>query len=43
MGALLDEISPHVQRDALVVSLAAGITTAFLESHLPQGASPSSG
>ncbi|MET0740331.1 MAG: pyrroline-5-carboxylate reductase [Candidatus Nanopelagicales bacterium] len=37
MGTLLDEISPHVQRDALVVSLAAGITTAFLESHLPQG------
>ena len=37
MGGLLDEVSPHVAHDALVVSLAAGITTAFLESHLPQG------
>lgn len=37
MGALCDEISGHVQRDNLVVSLAAGITTEFLESRLPDG------
>jgi pyrroline-5-carboxylate reductase len=37
MGALCDEIAPHVRPGALVVSLAAGITTEFLESHLPQG------
>jgi len=37
MGALCDEISPHVRPGALVVSLAAGITTEFLESHLPDG------
>jgi pyrroline-5-carboxylate reductase len=37
MGALCDEISAHVRPGALVVSLAAGITTEFLESHLPEG------
>jgi pyrroline-5-carboxylate reductase len=37
MGALCDEISAHVRPGALVVSLAAGITTEFLESHLPAG------
>lgn len=37
MGALLDEIGPHLREGALVVSLAAGITTAFLESRLPAG------
>jgi pyrroline-5-carboxylate reductase len=37
MGALCDEIASHVRPGALVVSLAAGITTDFLESHLPQG------
>ena len=37
MGALLDEISPHVGDDDLVVSLAAGIPTTFLESRLPAG------
>ena len=37
MGALLDEIAPHVRPGALVVSLAAGITTAFLEGRLPAG------
>ena len=37
MGALCDEIAPHVRPGALVVSLAAGITTEFLESHLPEG------
>jgi pyrroline-5-carboxylate reductase len=37
MGALCDEIADHVRPGALVVSLAAGITTEFLESHLPSG------
>ncbi len=37
MGGLLTEIAPHVAQGNLVVSLAAGITTAFLESHLPEG------
>lgn len=37
MAALLDEIGPHVREGALVVSLAAGITTAFIESRLPDG------
>jgi len=37
MGALCDEIASHVRPGALVVSLAAGITTEFLESHLPAG------
>ncbi len=37
MGALCAEISPHVRPGALVVSLAAGITTALLESRLPEG------
>jgi pyrroline-5-carboxylate reductase len=37
MGALLDEIAPSVRAGQLVVSLAAGITTAFLESRLPAG------
>lgn len=39
MGALLDEIGPHVRPGALVVSLAAGITTAFVEARLPGGTS----
>jgi len=37
MGGLLDEIAPHVRPGTLVVSLAAGITTAFLEARLPAG------
>jgi pyrroline-5-carboxylate reductase len=37
MGAVLDEIAPAVRPGQLVVSLAAGITTAFLESKLPAG------
>ena len=39
MGALLDEISDLVTPGDVVVSLAAGITTAFLESKLPDGIS----
>ncbi len=37
MGALLDEIAPHVRPGALVVSLAAGITTSFIEARLAEG------
>ena len=37
MGALLDEIAPHVEDDNLVVSLAAGITTDFVAARLPEG------
>ncbi|MEO8518416.1 MAG: pyrroline-5-carboxylate reductase [Dermatophilaceae bacterium] len=37
MGGLLSEIRDHVRPGALVVSLAAGITTAFLEERLPEG------
>ncbi|GAA2867989.1 pyrroline-5-carboxylate reductase [Streptosporangium fragile] len=34
MGKLLDEIAPHIPADRLVISVAAGITTAFVESRL---------
>ena len=37
MGDLLDEISPELRPGQLVVSLAAGITTAFIEARLPEG------
>jgi pyrroline-5-carboxylate reductase len=37
MGGLLDEIGSAVRPGQLVVSLAAGITTSFLESRLPDG------
>jgi pyrroline-5-carboxylate reductase len=37
MAGLLEEIGPSVRSGQLVVSLAAGITTAFLESRLPDG------
>jgi len=37
MGGLLQEISPHIKPSVLVVSLAAGITTDFLQSRLPAG------
>jgi pyrroline-5-carboxylate reductase len=37
MGALLLEIEPHVTADQLVVSVAAGITTAFIERRLVAG------
>ena len=36
MTALLDEIGEYIQEDALVVSLAAGITTTRLEESLPK-------
>jgi len=34
MAALLDEIAPHVAEDQLVISVAAGITTTYIESRL---------
>jgi pyrroline-5-carboxylate reductase len=37
MGDLLDEIAPALRPGQLVVSLAAGITTAFIESRVPDG------
>jgi pyrroline-5-carboxylate reductase len=37
MTSVLDEISPHLTSDQLVVSLAAGITTETVESRLPDG------
>lgn len=37
MADLLDEIAPHLTSDKLVVSLAAGITTATVEARLPEG------
>src|SRR4051794_36947252 len=37
MGDLLTEISGELRPGQLVVSLAAGITTAFIESHIPDG------
>ncbi len=35
MAALLDEIGPRVKDDQLLICLAAGITTGFIESRLP--------
>lgn len=37
MAGVLSEIRDELRPDCLVVSLAAGITTSFLESHLPSG------
>jgi pyrroline-5-carboxylate reductase len=37
MGELLEEIAPELSPGQLVVSLAAGITTAFMEARLPEG------
>jgi pyrroline-5-carboxylate reductase len=37
MGDLLDEIGPSLRSGQLLVSLAAGITTAFIESRVPEG------
>jgi len=37
MGDLIDEVAPHVSPGSLVVSRAAGITTAFIEARLPAG------
>ena len=37
MGDVLDEVAPHLTGGTMVVSLAAGITTGFIESRLPSG------
>ena len=37
MADVLGEIKPHLRQGQLVVSLAAGITTAYVESRLPEG------
>lgn len=37
MGAVLDEIAGELRPGQLLVSLAAGITTAFIESRVPEG------
>jgi pyrroline-5-carboxylate reductase len=37
MGALLDELAPHLDADRLVISAAAGIPTAFFEERLAEG------
>src|SRR5919112_1726102 len=37
MAVLLDEIAPELRAGQLVVSLAAGITTAFIEARVPEG------
>ena len=37
MADVLDEITGHLRPGQLVVSLAAGITTAFIESRVPEG------
>ncbi len=37
MAAVLQEISPALRPGQLLVSLAAGITTAFIENHTPDG------
>lgn len=39
MEAVLAEISPHLRPGQLIVSLAAGITTAFIEERVPEGVS----
>src|SRR2546421_6541154 len=42
MAALVDAIGPHIRKDALVITLAAGIRTAFIERQLrgPRRAGP---
>ncbi|HWC24935.1 MAG TPA: pyrroline-5-carboxylate reductase [Flexivirga sp.] len=37
MGALLEEVGAHLQPGAVVISVAAGLTTAYLEERLPAG------
>ncbi|MEV7090800.1 pyrroline-5-carboxylate reductase [Streptomyces sp. NPDC093085] len=37
MGALLDELTPHLTADRLIISAAAGIPTAFIEERLAPG------
>jgi len=37
MGDVLTEIAPHLHKGQLLVSLAAGITTDYIEKHIPDG------
>lgn len=37
MAALLEQLNGHLSPDALVISIAAGITTDYLEQRLPEG------
>lgn len=37
MGEVLGEIATHLRADQLVISLAAGITTRYVEEHVPAG------
>ncbi|MGN6782620.1 MAG: pyrroline-5-carboxylate reductase [Marmoricola sp.] len=37
MSDVLAEVGPHLAKGQLLVSLAAGTTTAFIEQHLPEG------
>ena len=37
MGEVLTEIAPHLHAGQLLISLAAGITTDYIESHIPSG------
>lgn len=37
MGEVLTEIAPHLRPGQLLVSLAAGITTEYIERHIPDG------
>jgi pyrroline-5-carboxylate reductase len=37
MGDVLTEIAPHLRQGQLLISLAAGITTAYIEKHIPDG------
>jgi pyrroline-5-carboxylate reductase len=38
VGGLMDDLAPAIRAGTLVVSVAAGVTTAFLEQRLPAGA-----
>ena len=37
MGDVLTEIAPHLHQGQLLISLAAGITTEYIEKHIPDG------
>jgi pyrroline-5-carboxylate reductase len=37
MGDVLTEIAPHLRTGQVIISLAAGITTAYIEKHIPDG------
>jgi pyrroline-5-carboxylate reductase len=37
MGEVLIEIAPHLRAGQVLISLAAGITTAYIEKHIPDG------